>query len=232
MYQAAVISVFAVGYSLLAKKVLKLTPPSIQKFDLEDTRKLVAIVAASEMTRECLIKQKIPLEHLAFRAFPKMVSIAMLIGGALVNALAFTGNSYMFSRLSKDSIDVERKWHDMVIEQLQKVRVEWVKKWQEQIDFINKQLRLERKAETRFTELNDAVREYHEVFGHELSPLPQKLVLSDIYTPSNEQHDRELAFIACLEHDWDWRCFVVLRMMNYIMTHSNIILLCNHICIK
>ena len=35
------------------------TPPSIQKFDLEDMGKLVAIVAESEMTREYLIKQKI-----------------------------------------------------------------------------------------------------------------------------------------------------------------------------
>ena len=57
-YQASVISVFAVGYSMLGKKILKMAPPSIQKFDLEDTGKLVAIIAASEMTREYLIKQK------------------------------------------------------------------------------------------------------------------------------------------------------------------------------
>ena len=36
-YQAAVISTFAVGHSMLGKKILKITPPSIQKFDLEDT---------------------------------------------------------------------------------------------------------------------------------------------------------------------------------------------------
>ena len=54
----------------------------------------------------------------------------------------------------------------------------------EQIDFINKQLRLEREAETKFTELNDAMGEYHEVFGHELPPLLQEPVLSDLYTPS------------------------------------------------
>ena len=39
------------------------------------------------------------------------------------------------------------------------------------------------------------MREYHEVFGQELPPLPREPVLSDFYTPSNEQHDRELAFI-------------------------------------
>ena len=50
--------------------------------------------------------------------------------------------------------------------------------------------------EYKFTELNDAMKEYHEVFGHELPPLPQEPVLNDFYTPSNEQYDRELAFIT------------------------------------
>ena len=67
---------------------------------------------------------------------------------------------------------------------------------QQRIDFINNKLRLERKAETKFTELNDAMREYHEVFGHELPPLPQEPLLSDFYTPTDEQHYRELGFIA------------------------------------
>ena len=83
------------------KKILKITPPSIQKFDLEDTGKLVAVIAASKMTRE-----------------------------------------------------------------------------------------------SKFTELNDAMREYHEVFGHELQPIPREPVLSDFYIPTDEQHYRELGFIA------------------------------------
>ena len=40
------------------------------------------------------------------------------------------------------------------------------------------------------------MREYHEVFGHELPPLPQEPVLSDFYTLIDEQHYRELGFIA------------------------------------
>ena len=62
--QVAVISVLAVGYSMLGKKILKIAPPSIQRFDLEDMEKLVAIVAALEMTREYLIKQKILPDHI------------------------------------------------------------------------------------------------------------------------------------------------------------------------
>ena len=46
LYQAAVISVLAVGYSMLGEKILRIAPLSIQKFDLEDMGKLVAIVAA------------------------------------------------------------------------------------------------------------------------------------------------------------------------------------------
>ena len=64
LYQVAVISVLAVGYSMLGKKILCVTPPNIQKFDLEDTEKLVAIVAASEMTRDYLLKQKILPDHI------------------------------------------------------------------------------------------------------------------------------------------------------------------------
>ena len=91
----------------------------------------------------------------------------MLIGGAL----AFTGSSYLFHRLSAD-VDAERKRHDAATEKLQKAQIEWTHERQQRIDFINNQLRLERKAETKFTELNDAMREYHEVFGHELPSLP------------------------------------------------------------
>ena len=55
LYHAPLISVFAVGYSMLGKKILKMAPLSIQKSDLEDTGKLVVIVTASEVMREYLI---------------------------------------------------------------------------------------------------------------------------------------------------------------------------------
>ena len=57
-----------------------------------------------------------------------MASIGFLIGGALVNALAFIGSNYLFSSLSKESIDKERKRHDKAIEDLQRAQIEWAKK--------------------------------------------------------------------------------------------------------
>ena len=59
LYHASLISAFTVGFSRLGKKTLKMTPPSIQRFDLEDMEKLVAIITESEMMREYLIKQRI-----------------------------------------------------------------------------------------------------------------------------------------------------------------------------
>ena len=53
-----------------------------------------------------------------------MANVAMLIGGVLANALAFTGSSYLFHRLSADNIDAKRKRHDAVIEKLQAAQIE------------------------------------------------------------------------------------------------------------
>ena len=51
-----------------------------------------------------------------------MASIATLIGGVLVNALAFTGSSYLFHRISADNIDAGRKRHDSAIEAYRKLK--------------------------------------------------------------------------------------------------------------
>ena len=80
-----------------------------------------------------------------------MASIVMLIRGALANALTFAGSSYLFHRLSSDNIDAKRKRHDAAIEALQKAQIEWTHKCQQRIDFINNQLRLERKGEIKFS---------------------------------------------------------------------------------
>ena len=59
VYHDAVISGLAVGYTVLAKMLVKMSPPSLGKFDVEDGIKLVVIVALSDFTNYYLIKQKI-----------------------------------------------------------------------------------------------------------------------------------------------------------------------------
>ena len=75
---------------------MKMSPPSLSKFDIEDGVKLVGIVALSDITKDYLIKQKIIPNNIY------MASIGFLIGGAVINALAFSGSNYLFSSLSKE----------------------------------------------------------------------------------------------------------------------------------
>ena len=57
-----------------------------------------------------------------------MASVGFLIGGALINALAFSLSNFLFSSLSKETIDKEQKGHDKAIEDLQRAQIEWSKK--------------------------------------------------------------------------------------------------------
>ena len=59
IYHGAVISILAVGYTMLGKMLVKMSPPSLGKFDIEDGVKLVAIVAMSNFMKDYLIKRKI-----------------------------------------------------------------------------------------------------------------------------------------------------------------------------
>ena len=54
----------------------------------------------------------------------------------------------------------------------------------------------QRKAEKRFMDLNSTMQQYFIVTGRQLEPLPPKPVLSDFYVPSEDRHNRELAFIT------------------------------------
>ena len=59
VYHRAVVSALAVGYTMLGKTLIKMSPPSLIKFDVEDGVKLVGIVALPDFMKDYLIKQKI-----------------------------------------------------------------------------------------------------------------------------------------------------------------------------
>ena len=59
VYHGAVVSALAVGYTMLGKTLIKMSPSSLGKFDVENGVKLVAIIAITDFTKDYLIKQKI-----------------------------------------------------------------------------------------------------------------------------------------------------------------------------
>ena len=64
---------------------------------------------------------------------------------------------------------------------MQQAQIDWAKKKEEQLDYINNEIMKEQKAEKRFTDLHSAMQQYFLVTGRQLEPLPPKPVLSLIF---------------------------------------------------
>ena len=120
----------------------------------------------------------------------------MLLGGAFVNALAFSGSNYLFSMMKNSGVDEERKRHDLAVEQLQATQTEWSKKRTERLDWVNEELRRQGHAVQTFRDTDAAIREYAQVTGKTLDPLEPEPGLSDFYMPSGDQRDREITFVV------------------------------------
>ena len=119
----------------------------------------------------------------------------MLLGGALVNALAFSGSNFLFSMLRSSDVDEERKRHDKAVEQLQAARANWFRRLTERLDWINEELRCQNHAVQTFRDADAAIRLYAQVTGRTLNPLGPEPQLSDFYMPSVDQKDREITFL-------------------------------------
>ena len=130
-------------------------------------------------------------------------AIAMMIGGALVNAVAFSGSSFLFSSLRKKEEDAERKRHDLALEQLTKARDEWSRKRTAYLDYVNTRLRNEAHAKQTFNDIDKALQEYNIMTGRHLKTLAAEPKLSDFYvaetddfyTPTDDQKIKEFIFL-------------------------------------
>lgn len=121
-----------------------------------------------------------------------MGSLVMMIGGAVVNALAFSGSNYMFSKLGTDN---ERKRHNRAMEQLASAQDAYERQRLAQLDFINTKLKLEGHASHTFKDVDNAIKEYYLVTGEQLPKLPPPK-FSDFYRPSEKQKFQEIVFIV------------------------------------
>ena len=91
----------------------------------------------------------------------------MLVGGAMVNALAFSGSNYLFSMLRTSDLNEECKRHDQAVEQLQAAQAKWSRKRTEPLDWISEDLR---RQGQNFRDVDDAMREHSRVTGTKLVP--------------------------------------------------------------
>lgn len=94
----------------------------------------------------------------------------MLVGGALVNALEFSGSNSLFSMLRSSGVDEEHERLDKVVEQQQTVLAEVSQRQTERLDWIDEELRLQNHPIQSFSDVDAVIREYSQVTGKSLDP--------------------------------------------------------------
>ena len=92
----------------------------------------------------------------------------------MVNASAFGGTNFVFSRLT-DHREEELKRHDLALKKLERARNEWNKDRKKRLDFINKRLHEKNEARAYINNVDEAMLEYYRVFGKQINPLPPEL---------------------------------------------------------
>ena len=69
-------------------------------------------------------------------------TVTIMIGGAVVNALAFTRDNFLFSKLCKINAAVkERERHDKAVERLEVAQAAWNKQRMQRLEFINEEIK-------------------------------------------------------------------------------------------
>ena len=119
----------------------------------------------------------------------------MMIGGAIVNGVAFTGSSYLFHALDKPNSDKERKRHDLAIEQLSRDTELWNEERKRKLDFINQELMKRNIAARDLKNMDDAMNLYNIFIKDNKITIPPKPTLSQYYQPSEEQRKYEYLWI-------------------------------------
>ena len=105
-----------------------------------------------------------------------MATIALMVGGAITNALAFSGSNFLFSQMSGAA---ERKRHNLAMEKLQHERDTWNEQRLERIDYINQELKKRGHAVKTFKDVDQAMQQYSFLTGEDLPLLSAQPQLED-----------------------------------------------------
>ena len=125
-----------------------------------------------------------------------MAAAAALIGGAIANAVGFTGGQAIYRAVEGGpNPENERVRHDKALEALNKASVGWNEKRLKTLDFANRRLRREGQTESDFEDVDYALALYNRVHRSHVV-LDHKPTLAEFYQPSETQKNYEYVFIA------------------------------------
>ena len=124
-----------------------------------------------------------------------MASIALMIGGAIINVTTFVGGSYLAKYLSGSSdSDEEKKRHDLAVEKYQKEYEEYEENRAKLNDWIMTNDRIKDEAKENFKNTDYALKLYNKIHQDDLSLREPQF--SDFYQPSAQQKQGEIIYVG------------------------------------
>jgi len=127
-----------------------------------------------------------------------MASIAIMVGGGVLNATAFIGGNYLARALgggNKAALE-EKKHHDKALEAYQVAYAKYMCDRTHLLDWIATNVQIKEQAKQNFTNTDYAFKLYNQVHPDEQMIPPKERKFSDFYQPSEQQKNGELMFVG------------------------------------
>ena len=132
-----------------------------------------------------------------------MASIAIMIGGAVLNAAAFTGGNYLAKYIAGDSGQAalaEKTRHDKALEAYQAAMEKYTRERTQLLDWIETNREIKAKADQNFTNTDYAFKLYNQAHPDYKLAQPTKPKFSDMYQPCTSCKNRASFFLSAGAH--------------------------------
>ena len=124
-----------------------------------------------------------------------MASIAIMLGGAVLNASTFIGGSYLAKYLSGTKTDQERQRHDKALERYQRDYAKYQENRQKLLDWQEQNRHEDAIASQNFENTDEALKLYNKFHLTKICKSTNQF-FSDYYRPSKEQKIGEMAYVS------------------------------------
>ena len=123
----------------------------------------------------------------------------MIIGGAVLNAAAFTGGNYLAKYIAGDSGQAalaEKTRHDKAIEAYDAAMDKYNRERTQLLDWVETNREIKAQVNQNFTNTDYAFKLYNQVHPDYKLSMPTAPKFSDMYQPSELQKQGELLFVG------------------------------------
>ena len=197
LLDAATITGLVAEIGWIGRKIIKEDPTKDPSANAMNYVKFTAVMAGSSALTKYLEDQKILPTNVKHCIYT-MATIAIMVGGAVLNAATFIGGNYLAKALSGDSGQAaldEKKRHDLALENYQRDYAQYQKDRTQLLDWVAEQDREKNQAFHDFQNTDQALALCNQTHRAKVA-LPQEPKFSDYYKPSPQQKNGELLFIG------------------------------------